>query len=51
MKYPDAQDICDIAAHLFPAAPRLAYEATSIMLLLNNIMLIGFHVFTGAKSR
>ena len=29
---------------------RIAFEFTAIMLLLNNIFLIGFHVFTGAKS-
>ncbi|WVF70360.1 hypothetical protein IAT40_005150 [Kwoniella sp. CBS 6097] len=49
MKHPEAKDVCDIAAILFPAFPRFAYEATGIMLLLNNIFLIGFHVFTGAK--
>lgn len=50
MLHPEAKDICDIASSLFPGVPRLAYEATAIMLLLNNIFLIGFHVFTGAKS-
>lgn len=50
MKYPDVRDICDVAAHLFPRYPRVAYEATAIMLLLSNIFLIGFHVFTSAKS-
>ena len=29
---------------------KIAYEFTAIMLLLNNIFLIGFHVFTVAKS-
>jgi hypothetical protein len=50
MRYPEARDICDIAAKLFPRVPRFAYEATAVMLLLNNILLIGFHIFTGAKS-
>lgn len=50
MKHPEVKDICDIASKLFPGIPRIAYEATAIMLLLNNIFLIGFHVFTGAKS-
>lgn len=50
MRHPEVKDICDIAAKLFPGIPRIAYEATAIMLLLNNIFLIGFHVFTGAKS-
>ncbi|WVQ83846.1 hypothetical protein IAT38_005990 [Cryptococcus sp. DSM 104549] len=49
MRHPEARDICDIAAILFPRIPRIAFEATGIMLLLNNIFLIGFHVFTGAK--
>jgi len=39
MKYPQVKNICDIAALLFPAVPRIAYEATAIMLLLNNIFL------------
>ncbi|KAL1412489.1 hypothetical protein Q8F55_000234 [Vanrija albida] len=34
---------------LFPRFGRLAYEATAVMLLLNNLFVIGFHVFTGAK--
>ncbi|KAL7420679.1 hypothetical protein Q5752_004630 [Cryptotrichosporon argae] len=49
MRHPEARDICDIAATLFPRFPRVAYELTAVMLLLNNIFLIGFHVFTGAK--
>jgi hypothetical protein len=28
---------------------KIAYEFTGVMLLLNNILLIGFHVLTGAK--
>jgi hypothetical protein len=28
---------------------RIAYEFTGFMLLSNNIILIGFHVLTGAK--
>jgi hypothetical protein len=50
MKHPEATDIADIAALLFPWVPRIAFELTAIMLLLNNVMLVGFHVFTGAKS-
>lgn len=49
MKYPEARDVAEIARELFPGARRFAYEATSFMLVVNNIMLIGFHVFTGAK--
>nr|ODN86026.1 hypothetical protein L203_04526 [Cryptococcus depauperatus CBS 7841] len=49
MKHPEARDICDIAAILFPSIPRIAFEFTGIILLLNNIFLVGFHVFTGAK--
>jgi len=50
IKHPEAVDICDIASLLFPWFPRIAFELTAIMLLLNNAMLVGFHVFTGAKS-
>lgn len=50
MKHPEAVDICDIASLLFPWFPRIAFELTAVMLLLNNVMLVGFHVFTGAKS-
>lgn len=50
MRHPDCRDICDIAAKLFPRFGRLAYEATAVMLLLNNLFVVGFHVFTGAKS-
>jgi hypothetical protein len=28
---------------------RIAYEFTGFMLLANNILLIGFHILTGAK--
>ncbi|WVQ75333.1 hypothetical protein IAR50_004950 [Cryptococcus sp. DSM 104548] len=49
MRHPEARDICDIAAILFPAIPRIAFEVAAIMLLLNNIFLVGFHAFTGAK--
>lgn len=51
MKHPGIHDICDIAVLLFPWFPRVAYEITTVMLCLNNIMAcVGFHVFTGAKS-
>lgn len=51
MKHPGIHDICDIATLLFPWFPRVAYEITTVMLCLNNIMAcVGFHVFTGAKS-
>lgn len=50
MKHPGVTDICDVARILFPWFPTIAFELTAIMLLLNNVMLVGFHVFTGAKS-
>lgn len=51
MKHPHIRDVCDVAAQLFPFAPRLAREMASIMFLLNVILGVGFHVLTGAKSR
>ena len=50
MKHPEVTDICDMAKLLFPWCPTVAFEITAIMLLLNNTFLVGFHVFTGAKS-
>lgn len=49
MRHPEATDMTDIAATLFPRFPWLARELTGFFLLVNNVMLIGFHVFTGAK--
>jgi hypothetical protein len=48
MAHPEIKDICDFGYHAFGRS-RFAYEFTAVMLLLNNIMLIGFHVLTGAK--
>ncbi|KAF2131228.1 putative amino acid transporter [Dothidotthia symphoricarpi CBS 119687] len=48
MRHPQIKDICDFGYYAFGKS-RIAYEFTAIMLLLNNIMLIGFHVLTGAK--
>lgn len=48
MKHPQIKDICDFGYHIF-GKNRLAYEFTGFMLLANNILLIGFHVLTGAK--
>ena len=44
MKHPHIVDVCDLGAQLFGGS-RLAYEWTGFMLLANNILLIGFHVF------
>ena len=41
MKHPQIKDICDFGYYAFGKS-RIAYEFTAIMLLLNNIMLIGF---------
>lgn len=48
MKHPQIKDICDFGYYAFGKS-KVAYEFTAVMLLLNNIMLIGFHVLTGAK--
>jgi hypothetical protein len=48
MKNPQIMDICDFGYYAFGKS-RIAYEFTGFMLLVNNIMLIGFHIFTGAK--
>ncbi|KAG9858974.1 putative amino acid transporter, partial [Aureobasidium melanogenum] len=48
MKNPSIRDICDFGYFAFGKS-RLAYEFTGFMLLANNILLIGFHVLTGAK--
>jgi hypothetical protein len=41
MKHPQIKDICDFGYYAFGKS-KIAYEFTAIMLLLNNIMLIGF---------
>ncbi|KAK4500940.1 hypothetical protein PRZ48_009132 [Zasmidium cellare] len=48
MKYPQIKDICDFGYYAFGKS-RIAYHFTAFMLLANNILLIGFHVLTGAK--
>lgn len=48
MKYPEIKNICDFAYFVFGQSS-IAYNFTAIMLLLNNILLIGFHILTGAK--
>lgn len=48
MKYPQIMDICDFGYYAFGQS-RIAYEFSGFMLLANNIILIGFHVLTGAK--
>ncbi|KAF2767703.1 hypothetical protein EJ03DRAFT_275613 [Teratosphaeria nubilosa] len=48
MRYPQIKDICDFGYYIFGKS-RVAYEVTGVMLLANNILLIGFHVLTGAK--
>lgn len=44
----DVRDIVDIALQL-TGGNRIAGEATAIMLILNNVFLMGFHVLTGSK--
>ena len=48
MKYPQIRDICDFAYYAFGKS-KIAYEFSGFMLLANNIILIGFHILTGAK--
>ncbi|CAO1637356.1 unnamed protein product [Jaminaea pallidilutea] len=48
MRHPHVRDVCDIGYILFGNS-RIAYELTGVMLVLNNVMLIGFHVLTAAK--
>lgn len=48
MKYPQIKDICDFGYYAFGKS-MIAYHFTAFMLLANNILLIGFHVLTGAK--
>ncbi|CEH18139.1 amino acid [Ceraceosorus bombacis] len=48
MRHPGVRDVCDIGYLLFNKS-KIAYEVTGIMLLLNNILLIGFHILTFGK--
>ncbi|KAJ5488143.1 Amino acid transporter transmembrane [Penicillium expansum] len=48
MKHPHIMDICDFGYHVFGQS-KAAYVFSSFMLLANNILLIGFHILTGAK--
>ncbi|KIW00186.1 uncharacterized protein PV09_08227 [Verruconis gallopava] len=48
MKHPQIKDICDFGYYAFGKST-VAYHFTAFMLLANNILLIGFHVLTGAK--
>ncbi|KAJ9492043.1 hypothetical protein VN97_g1172 [Penicillium thymicola] len=48
MKNPHIMDICDFGYHIFGQS-KTAYVFSSFMMLANNILLIGFHVLTGAK--
>ncbi|TVY14516.1 N amino acid transport system protein [Lachnellula arida] len=48
MKNPQIRNICDFGYYIF-GKNRLAYEFSGFMLLANNILLIGFHVLTGAR--
>ncbi|KAJ5465900.1 hypothetical protein N7530_009687 [Penicillium desertorum] len=48
MKHPHIMDICDFGYHVFGQS-QAAYVFSAFMMLANNILLIGFHVLTGAK--
>ncbi|OJJ68341.1 hypothetical protein ASPBRDRAFT_47280 [Aspergillus brasiliensis CBS 101740] len=48
MKHPQIQNICDFGYYVFGKS-QAAYIFSGFMLLANNILLIGFHILTGAK--
>lgn len=48
MKHPQIKDICDFGFYAFGKS-RIAYGFSGFMLLANNILLVGFHILTGAK--
>ncbi|EPS33338.1 hypothetical protein PDE_08300 [Penicillium oxalicum 114-2] len=48
MKHPQIKDICDFGYYAFGQS-KWAFYFSAFMLLANNIILIGFHVLTGAK--
>jgi len=48
MKHPQIKDICDFGYYVFGKS-MVAYHFTAFMLLANNILLVGFHILTGAK--
>jgi hypothetical protein len=48
MRYPQIKDICDFGYYVFGES-NIAYAFSGFMLLANNILLIGFHILTGAK--
>jgi hypothetical protein len=48
MKHPEIKDFCDFGYHVMGKS-NVAYHFTAFMLLANNILLIGFHILTGAK--
>ncbi|KAJ3121057.1 hypothetical protein HK100_012543 [Physocladia obscura] len=48
MKHPHVRDIVDIALQL-SGGNKFVGEATAVMLILNNVFLMGFHVLTGSK--
>ncbi|KAJ6191180.1 hypothetical protein N7519_001201 [Penicillium mononematosum] len=48
MKHPHIMDICDFGYHVFGQS-KAAYVFSAFMVLANNILLVGFHVLTGAK--
>lgn len=48
MKHPKIRDICDFAYCIFGGS-NVAYWFCFCMVLANNILLIGFHILTGAR--
>ncbi|WFC97411.1 hypothetical protein MYAM1_000124 [Malassezia yamatoensis] len=48
MRHPDIRDICDFGYYAFGKS-KVAYIFSGVMLMANNILLIGFHILTAAR--
>ncbi|GAM82308.1 hypothetical protein ANO11243_002870 [Dothideomycetidae sp. 11243] len=48
MKHPQIMDICDFGYYAFGRS-RIAYYFAAFMLIANNVLLVSFHILTGAK--
>ncbi|WFD35944.1 hypothetical protein MCUN1_002815 [Malassezia cuniculi] len=48
MKHPEIMNICDFGYLIFGGS-RIAYIFSAFMLVVNNVILIGFHVLTGTQ--
>lgn len=48
MKYPQIMNICDFGYYVFGNS-RIAYAFSAFMLVVNNVILIGFHILTSTQ--